>query len=145
MYAIRSYYDNYYASDRLKRFAPLIDETDRFDSASLTVEDITSPKGVILLGFLVDQRTGMGGDFRTLFTSLVARIRRKDVSAILFEPDIRERINQLKNQDQAFREFLLQNSVLHQNVVVTDYRSVEKPPVGNRFLIYAVFPESNVS
>ncbi len=136
---------NHYASDRLKRFAELIDETDRFDSANLTVEDITHPKGVILLGFLVDPRTGMGGDFRALFTSLVERIRSKGVDAILFEPDIRERAATLQKQDHAFRDFLVRNSTVHDNVVITDYRKVENPPVGNRFLVYAVFPECNVS
>ena len=136
---------NHYADERLKRFAELIDETDRFDSANLTIEDITNPKGVTLLGFLVDPRTGMGGDFRELFTGLVDRIRRRGVSAILFEPDIRERVADLKSQDAAFREFLLLNSTVHDNVVVTDYRNVDKTPAGNRFLVYAIFPEGNVS
>lgn len=136
---------NHYASEKLQRFATLVDETDRFDSALLTIDDITNPKGVILLGFLIDPRTGMGGDFRSLFCSLVERIRRKDVDMLLFEPDIRERIMTLQTQDQKFRDFLLSHSTVHNNVVVTDYRNVAHAPAGNRFLVYAVFPHCNIS
>lgn len=136
---------NYYASAKLKRFAHLVDETDRFDSANLTQEDITDPKDVILLGFLVDPRTGLGGDFRALFASLVERIRSKETAALLHDPDIRERIIALKNENRQFHEFLLKHSEVHDNVVVTDYRDADKIPAGNRFLVYTAFPECNVS
>jgi hypothetical protein len=136
---------NHYGPLRLQRFAALVDGTDRFDAADLTIEDITDPREVVLLGFLVDPRTGIGGDFRELFASLVERIRRKGVTSILYDPDIRQRIADLKSQDQAFRAFLLQNSTVHDNVVVTDYRNAVHLPAGNRFLVYALFPQCNVS
>jgi hypothetical protein len=135
----------YYASDRLQRFAHLVDETDRFDAADLTLDDINNPRDVILLGFVIDPRTGMGGGFRDLFVSMVERIRRKGVTALLYEPDIRERVALLKSQDREFREFLLRCSTVHDNVVVTDYRDVGQIPAGNRFLVYAAFPQCNVS
>lgn len=140
----RVIYDHY-ASARLQRFAPLVDETDRFDSANLTREDIINPRDVILLGFLIDPRTGMKGDFRQLFVSLAERIRNKGVTALLNDPDIKARIATLESEDRQFRDFLLQYSRVHDNVVVTDYREVEQAPVGNRFLVYAVFPHCNVS
>jgi hypothetical protein len=70
----RVVYDHY-GSDKLKRFSGLVTETDRFDSADLTREDVEHPQDVILLGFLADPRTGLVGDFRTQFTSLVERLR----------------------------------------------------------------------
>ncbi|NJC88241.1 MAG: exopolyphosphatase [Desulfuromonas sp.] len=135
----------HYASPRLHPYARLVDETDRFDSANLTIEDITRPKETILLGFLVDPRTGLKGDFRNLFVSLVERIRSKGVTALLGDPDVRERIATLEHEDRQFHEFLLQHSQVHGHVVVTDYRGVEQVPAGNRFLVYAAFPECNVS
>lgn len=136
---------NHYASERLQRFSRLVDETDRFDSADLTREDILDPREIILLGFLVDPRTGLKGDFRTLFTGLVDRLRAKGVAEVLADPEIRRRIAILKSQDEQFRDFLLKHSTMHGNVVVTDYRDADQLPAGNRFLVYAVFPESNVS
>lgn len=140
----RVIYD-YYAADKLKRFAHLVTETDRFDSADLTREDIDNPQGVILLGFLIDPRTGMGGDFRTQFTSLVERIRTKSLTDVLHDADIRALTNTFRRDDESFRQFLLAHSEVHDKVVVTDYRDVENAPVGNRFLIYTTFPECNVS
>lgn len=140
----RVIYDHY-AAARLRRFSPLVDGTDRFDSADLTREDITHPGDIILLGFLVDPRTGLKGDFRGLFVSLVERVRSKGVAAVFSDPDIKAQVATLKQQDRQFRDFLLTHSQVHDNVVVTDYRGVEQPPVGNRFLIYEAFPECNVS
>ncbi len=136
---------NYYASDRLKRFEHLVKETDRFDSADITHEDVQSPQDVILLGFLIDPRTGLGGDFRAQFTSLVERIRTRSLSEILNDPDIREQTAIFRRDDQKFHEFLLMHSEVHDKVVVTDFRDIENVPVGNRFLVYSTFPDSNVS
>lgn len=140
----RVIYD-YYASDKLKRFAHLVTETDRFDSADLIREDIDNPQGVILLGFLIDPRTGMGGDFRAQFTSLVERLRSKSLAEVLNDADIRALTNTFRRDDQDFKKFLLAHSEVHDKVVVTDYRDVENAPVGNRFLIYTTFPDCNVS
>jgi hypothetical protein len=38
-----------------------------------------------------------------------------------------------------------EHSRLEGNVVVTDFRGLEQPPVGNRFLVYTLFPEANIS
>ncbi len=140
----RVVYDHY-GSDKLKRFSHLVTETDRFDSADLTREDVENPQDVILLGFLVDPRTGLGGDFRTQFTSLVERLRSRSLSDVLHDADIRELTNTFRRDDQQFKEFLLANSEVHDKVVVTDYREVDNAPVGNRFLIYTTFPDCNVS
>lgn len=140
----RVIYDHY-ASAKLRRFSRLVDETDRFDAADLTRADITSPGDVILLGFLLDPRTGLKGDFRGMFVSLVERVRNRGVTAVLTDPDIKEQVATLQQQDRLFREFLLAHSEVHDNVVVTDYRGVDHPPVGNRFLIYEAFPDCNVS
>lgn len=140
----RVIYD-YYAADKLKRFAHLVAETDRFDSADLSRNDIDDPQDVILLGFLIDPRTGLGGDFRAQFTSLVERIRTKSLTDVLHDADIRALQNTFRRDDEDFRAFLLANSEVHDKVVITDYREIENAPVGNRFLIYTTFPDCNVS
>ena len=140
----RVIYD-YYAADKLQRFAHLVAETDRFDSADLSRNDIDDPQDVILLGFLIDPRTGLGGDFRAQFTSLVERIRTKSLTDVLHDADIRALQNTFRRDDEDFRAFLLANSEVHDKVVITDYREIENAPVGNRFLIYTTFPDCNVS
>lgn len=140
----RVIYDHY-ASHKLTRFAQLVQETDRFDAANLTREDVANPQGVILLGFLIDPRSGMGGDFRAQFTSLVKRLRSRSLADILNDTDIRELTRAFRRDAGEFQEFLLAHSEVHDKVVVTDCRGVENIPVGNRFQVYTTFPDCNVS
>ena len=139
----RVIYD-YYSSDKLKKFEKLVTETDRFDSAQLSMEDVTDPKGEILLGFTIDGRTGIG-KFKDYFMNLVDWLKEMTVDEVLQRPEVAERINLMKKSNAAFLEILKENSVMDENVVITDLRSVDKVPVGNRFFVYTLFPEANVS
>jgi nanoRNase/pAp phosphatase (c-di-AMP/oligoRNAs hydrolase) len=139
----RVIYD-YYNAAELKKYEYLVDETDRFDAAQLTMEDITDPKEVILLGFTIDSRTGIGS-FKEYFESLVKGLRTMSLEEVLTQPDVQERIRLMKEQNAAFLALLKKSSSQDGNVVVTDFRSVEKISVGNRFLIYTLFPDTNVS
>jgi hypothetical protein len=135
----------YHDSDRLKKYEHLLDETDRFDSANLTQADVLYPRGTILLGFLIDPRTGMGGDFRELFLDLVQKLREKDVEEVLAEADLVRRVSLYSKNSSMFYEFLLANARASGNVVVTDFRQFEQAPIGNRFFVHAAFPDCNVS
>jgi nanoRNase/pAp phosphatase (c-di-AMP/oligoRNAs hydrolase) len=134
----------YYRAGQLDRYAHLVDETDRFDSARLTREEVLNPLGVILLGFTVDARTGLG-NFKEYFLQLVAWLRAMPVTDVLREPAVQERIAQMRENDLRFLEELRARSRKEGNVVVTDFRGVERPPVGNRFLVYTQYPDTNVS
>jgi len=134
----------YYSSDKLKKYEYLVDETDRFDSAQLTMEDIIDPKGIILLGFTVDSRSGIG-KFNRYFIDLVNWLKTMSIIEVLAQPAVVERVKLLKENNAAFLEMLKEHSRQDGNVVITDFRSLNKTPIGNRFLIYTLFPETNVS
>jgi len=134
----------YYSSDRLKKYEPLIKETDRFDSAQLTVEDITDPKGEILIGFTIDSRSGIGS-FKEYFKNLIEWFKTIPVEEILSKPEVMERVKMLRGNNAAFLKVLKEHSRKDGNVVFTDFRSLDRVPVGNRFLIYTLFPDTNVS
>jgi hypothetical protein len=140
----RVVYD-YYGSERLKKYEHLVAKTDCFDSANLSRVDVLDPRGAILLGFLIDPRTGMGGDFREFFGDLVQMLREKDVEEVLAEADLVRRVSIYRENSSRFKAFLLDNSRVSGNVVVTDFRQFEQAPIGNRFLVYAAFPQCNVS
>jgi nanoRNase/pAp phosphatase (c-di-AMP/oligoRNAs hydrolase) len=134
----------YYNSPKLNRFEQLVAETDRLDSATLKVDDVLSPQGYILIGYTIDPRTGLGR-FEEYFLSLVDAFRNSTIEQILKMPEVQERIERMKNQWEEFKELTLKHSKMYRNVVVTDFRNVERIPVGNRFLIYTLFPDANVS
>jgi hypothetical protein len=134
----------HYSSDKLKKYEHLVMETDRFDSARLAMQDVTDPEGVILLGFTIDSRSGIGR-FKEYFVKLVEWLKTMPLEEVLSQPEVTERVDLLKKNNAAFLDILKENSKQDGNVTITDFRSLEKIPIGNRFLIYTIFPDSNVS
>ena len=147
----RVIYEYYGGNDRLGRFESMIIAVDKVDSAKLTREEILSPEGWVLLGFLMDPRTGLGRfrDFRIsnydLMETLIDECRRKSIDEILKNPDVEERIKVYFEQDALFRQMLATHTKVEGNVIVTDLRGVDPIYTGNRFIIYSLYPEQNVS
>jgi len=143
--AARLVFDHYSPSrPEIARYADLVRETDRLDSAQLALQDVVSPEGYILLGFTLDSRSGLGG-LREYFLELLPAVAEGDIAAVLRRPSVRERARRLREQDRRFREVAVARSRLEGHVVVTDFRGLAEIPVGNRFLVYTFFPEAAVS
>ena len=122
----------------------MVEETDRFDSAQLSESDVLKPRSWVLLGFTVDPRTGHVGH-EEYFRQCLDWLARESLDDILIKPEVRDRIQDMFEKNEAFCWELMQYSRLDGNVVFTDFRPVAEPTVGNRFLIYTLFPEANVS
>lgn len=128
----------------LLRLARLVDETDRLDAAQLTPDDVENPRDYILLGYTIDSRTGLGS-FDEYFNKLVEWLKTMSIEEVLQQPEVRERIDRIRSESADFKRLLSRNSFQINNVVVTDLREIERLPAGNRFLVYTLFPEANVS
>lgn len=135
---------NHYKSPKFQRFHELLEATDRMDAAELTKDDIVDPKGWILIGYTLDPRTGLS-DFRPYFRHVMKLAQAKHPDEILKDPQVAERVDKLKAEEQAFLASLKQCSRADANVIVTDFRGKDNLPHGNRFLIYTLFPQQNVS
>lgn len=146
--AARLVYDYYVERDpddaALRRLSALVDETDRLDAALLTPDDVENPRDYILLGYTIDSRTGFG-QFQDYFLKLVDALKTKSIQEVLAMPEVRERIERLRTDQSSFKQLLSRNSFQLNNVVVTDLREIEQLPAGNRFLVYTLFPDANVS
>jgi hypothetical protein len=143
--AARLVYEYYGGEAVMPEFAELVRETDRLDSANLTPDDVIRPHGYIQLGFTIDGRTGLG-TFEKYFLHLVDLLAAETpIEKVLYDPSVRKRVEVLESQDATFRAELQSHSRMDGNVVITDFRGLNHVPVGNRFLVYALFPESNVS
>jgi hypothetical protein len=143
--AARVVYEHYAPSrPQLARHEALLAETDRLDSAQLTEEDVVAPSGYILLGLTLDARSGLGGP-REYFDLLLPAVRDRPIADVLALPEVGERVARMREQDQAFREAVLAHSRLDGNVLVTDFRPLDGVPVGNRFLVFTLFPTATVA
>jgi nanoRNase/pAp phosphatase (c-di-AMP/oligoRNAs hydrolase) len=133
------------------RFDEMMAYVDKCDSGQLTVEDIEKPEGWVLLSFVMDPRTGLGRyrDYRIsnyqLMMELVEWCRSMPVAEILEMPDVKERTRRYFEQDKLFREMVRQNSTVHGNLVVLDLRRQPEIFTGNRFVIYTMYPQCNIS
>ena len=143
--AARLVYEYYGGEAAMPHYAELVRETDRLDSANLTPQDVMAPQGWIKLGFTIDGRTGLGS-FESYFLQLLEMlVREASVDEVLAHPEVARRCRAMEDSDAEFQETLRIFSHMEGNVVVTDFRPLERIPVGNRFLVYAMFPRANVS
>jgi len=142
---------DYYGAEKFVRFKEMLEYVDRIDSGQLTEYEILSPKGWILLGFICDPRTGLGyhKGYRisnlAFMNDLVGHIMTKSIDEILNLPDSKERIELYRVNDQKARDFIQQHSRIDGPVLVTDARAVAEIPPSNRFLVYSLYPETNIS
>ena len=124
---------------------------DKADSAQFSIEEILRPDGWALLNFLMDSRTGLGRfrQFRIsnyeLMMKLIDFCRNHTVEEILALPDVEERVELYQQHQTLFREQLLRCAQVRRDVVVLDLRGEETIYAGNRFMIYALFPQCRVS
>jgi nanoRNase/pAp phosphatase (c-di-AMP/oligoRNAs hydrolase) len=147
----RIVYEYYGGKEKMPHFEEMITAVDAVDSGDISSEDIVNPKGWVLLGFMMDPRTGLGRfrEFRksnyTLMEKLIEMCRIQKIEEILEDFDIKERISKYEEQNSLFKTMLLENSKLYKNLIITDLRGAETIYAGNRFLIYALYPEQNIS
>lgn len=129
----------------------MMEAVDKADSAQYSIEEILDPQGWTLLNFLMDARTGLGRfrHFRVsnyqLMMQLIPACRELTVDEILDLPDVAERVRLYREQAGAFEAQLRRCARVDGDVVILDLRDEETISAGNRFLIYALYPEAKVS
>ena len=149
--AARVIYEYYGGKEKMPKFEEMVFYADKVDAAKLTHDEILNPTGWVLLGFLMDPRTGLGRfrDFRIsnyqLMEELMSACGTKSIDEIMSCPDVQERIELYFEQDAKFREMVAQHTETHGNAILTDLRGVDTIYTGNRFLIYSLYPEQNIS
>ncbi|MBC8337142.1 MAG: exopolyphosphatase [Alphaproteobacteria bacterium] len=129
----------------------LMDAVDKADSAQFTMEEVLNPTGWPLLSFIMDPRTGLGRfrGFRIpnyeLMMALIEFCHEHTIEEIIELPDVKERVDLYFEQQEKFVDQLKRCAVVHDNLVVLDLRNEESIFTGNRFMIYALFPQCNIS
>lgn len=129
----------------------MMEAVDKADSAQFNSDEIINPTGWVLLNYLMDARTGLGRfrEFRisnyTLMMDLIKYCRNHNIDEILALPDVKERVDLYLEQKQKAEEQIRRCAQVHKNLVVLDLRNEETIWAANRFLVYALFPTTNIS
>lgn len=150
--AARVVYDYFGGKERFPHISDdLMTAVDKGDSADFTVDEILNPEGWVLLHYLMDARTGLGRfhNFRIsnydLMMELIDYCLEHNIDEILELPDVKERVDLYFEQSELFKEQLQRIAKVYDKVVVLDLRNEETIYAGNRFMIYALYPETEIS
>ncbi len=140
---------DYYLPDipELQRFEKIVEVADKIDSAQLSLEDIKNPHKWFIIERTLHAYDPAGrlGNFQEYFTNMIEWIQTYPLSMILMMDEVQNRIEHVRSEHKIFINALRESSHAEQNVVLTDTRGYDYFPNGNRFLIYTLFPEQNVS
>lgn len=147
----RIIYEYYGGAEKFPGFEEMMEAVDKVDSGNLTIDEIQNPSGWILIGFLMDPRTGLGrwrnftiSNYQ-LMERLIDACRTMSAEEILAMPDVKERVEIYNEQTEKFMEMVKKYTTTEGNLIISDLRGVDPIYSGNRFLIYSMYPEQNIS
>lgn len=131
--------------------AELMDAVDRADSAQFTKDEVLNPQGWVLLSFIMDSRTGLGRfhEFKIsnyqLMMELIDDCKGATAEQVLARPNVAERVQVYREHEPKFRAQVERCTTVHGKLAVYDLRHEDPIYAGNRFVLYALFPQCNIS
>ncbi|CAA7625571.1 Exopolyphosphatase-related proteins [Magnetospirillum sp. LM-5] len=150
--AARVVYDYYGGAVRFPAaWDKMMEEVDKADSAQYSLDDIISPTGWTVLNYIMDARTGLGRfrEFRIsnyqLMMNLIDYCRNHTIDDILALPDVKERTDLFFEHEEKAKDQIKRCSTVYGNVVVLNLKDEETIWACNRFMIYALYPQCNIS
>jgi nanoRNase/pAp phosphatase (c-di-AMP/oligoRNAs hydrolase) len=150
--AARVVYDHFGGADKFPKVSPdMMTAVDKGDSAQFSEDEILNAERWALLNYLMDARTGLGRfrEFRVsnynLMMQLIDNCRDLPVEEIIALPNVAERVDLYKEHLDYFKDQIKRCATVNGNLAVLDLRGEETIFAGNRFMIYALFPETSIS
>ena len=150
--AARVVYNYYNGKERTPRITDeILTAVDKSDSAQFTEDEILNPKGWVLLNYIMDARTGLGRfrNFRIsnyqLMMELIDYCLDHTVDEVLELPDVKERVTMYFEQAELFKEQIMRIHKIDGDVIILPLKDEEVIYTGNRFMVYAMFPQVKIS
>lgn len=151
--AARVVYEYFGGASKFPNISPdMIVAVDKADSAQFSKDEILHPKDWVLLSFIMDSRTGLGRfrDFNISNYQLMMKLmehcrNHENIQELLGLPDVKERIDLYMEHESKFKAQIERCASIHDNLVVLDLRHEDTIWAGNRFMVYALFPQCNIS
>ncbi|RPH49236.1 MAG: exopolyphosphatase [Desulfobacteraceae bacterium] len=134
------YYEGKFKND----YKELVRETDKIDSADLSMDEVSYPEKYpyILLSMTVSNRNMADEQY---WNKLVRLLRKHDITEVMKDPEVMKRCAAAVEENKIYKLVLKKNTILKGQVSITDLRPYDNAPEGNRFLVYSLYPEAFVS
>lgn len=150
--AARVIYDYYGGKSRFPAFFDdIMVAVDKADSGQFSRQEILHPNGWALLNFLVDKRTGIEewGEFsideQQFKRNLIDWILQMPINEVMALPDVQQRATVYFAYEDRYKQQLMDRARVCSNIVVIDCRDQPVLYPGNRFVVYALYPQCNIS
>ncbi|MGD9104998.1 MAG: exopolyphosphatase, partial [Desulfobacterales bacterium] len=134
-----------YYKERFQRdYSELVQATDKIDSANLTLDEVLHPEKYpyVLISLTVSNEAHPNEPY---WNMLVELFRKQDIQQILKNSEVKQHCQEVIQQNDRYVDILKQHTVLNRHIALTDFRSLDRAPFGNRFLVYSLFPEASVN
>ncbi len=134
-----------YFRGKFKRdYSELVYWADRIDSANFSLDEVLHPENYdyVLLSMTV---SGEKGKEEPYWNKLIRLLREADVEQAMADSDVEARCQTVIRENREYADWLKQYTRVEGQVAITDFRTLDQPPSGNRFLSYSLFPETVVS
>jgi len=137
----RQVYD-YYKSPALDRYKPLVQVADKIGAADMNREDILSPAGWMLVSYTLDPRFSHDHSYGILILNAIKG--GKSADQILALPQVARRVELYKSDEERYVKALKEHTKLYGNVIITDFRGLDRAPRGNRFMVFVHYEQGNI-
>ncbi|MEE4355602.1 MAG: exopolyphosphatase [Desulfococcaceae bacterium] len=129
----------YYKERFTRDYSELIRQTDKIDSAELSLDEVLHPEKYpyILLSMTL---SGSEPADEPYWNRLVEMLRKCSIEEIMEDAEVKKRCRTVRADNEKFKSVLENHTRMHGHVSVTDLRSYATAPRGNRFLVYSMFP-----
>ncbi len=137
---IYEHYKNKFSRD----FSELVRETDKFDSANFSIDEVLHPENhpYVMLGFTI---SGRNKEDAFYWNKVVELLGKHDIEKVLTDHDVQKKCAILIEENRKYENHLKEYTTDQKNVTITDFQSFAIEPKGNRFLVYSLFPETHVN
>jgi hypothetical protein len=134
----------YYQNKLKKDFTELVRETDKIDSANLSIDEILTPEKYpyVLLSMTIHDQNPAEEPY---WNRVIDLLRHKKIESIMADSDVRQRAKAVIQENATYQALLEKHTHLLKKVAISDFRELDRLPYGNRFLVYSMFPECVVS
>lgn len=134
-----------YYGKRLKRdYTELVRQTDRIDSAELTLDEILRPENYpyVLLSMTITHHTPSEEGY---WEHLVNLLGTRSMDRVMDDPEVKRRCRRVVTANVAYETALRAHTTMEGHVSISDFRGLDPAPSGNRFLVYSLFPDCTVN
>lgn len=133
----------YYRGRFSRDYSKLVKETDKIDSANLSRNEVHRPEkyAYVLLSMTILNRERADEAY---WNHLVDLLGKYSIDQVLEDPQVKERCDAAIQRNKSYKKLLQEYTCVIEQVAVTDFRPLGKSPVGNRFLVYSLYPETVV-